>query len=231
MRRAAPLGLLITLGIHGVLVYVLWAGQKGSAEASGEVRDLIVTELVQLGKPREKFWLPKIKAPPRAKAPESVLKLTDDPTTAPRPPEAPRPEDAEVSKDLKKALERARLLTQVENDEPDEGLETGAAEGTAREATAGDAYATQIYNAIRRNWNVPVGLVSEDELSRLSVQIRIQVASDGKLGDATVVKPSGNQLFDNSCVQAVEATGQVPEPPLEVRARFARGAVLEFKRE
>ena len=39
---------------------------------------------------------------------------------------------------------------------------------------------------------------------------------------------SGNQYFDDSCLQAIRDTHQVPPPPAGMRERFERGTLLEF---
>jgi len=54
-------------------------------------RDFVVAKLVKLGKPREKFWLPRITQPPRPTAPPKVIKLADDPNAPKAPVEARAP--------------------------------------------------------------------------------------------------------------------------------------------
>lgn len=220
-------GLLATALVHGGIVGAVWWSHVREAERpQEEVRDLIVTKLVKLGKPREKFWLPRKVTPPAPTRPQ--LALSDNAAAAPAPKEAPKPEDAQVSKDLKRALERARLLQQAAN-EPEEGDLAGSIHGTANEAQAGDLYATQIFEAIRRNWNVPKGVGDEATLRGLTVEVRVRVAADGTLLEPKIAKPSRNDLFDDSCLQAVIATAKVPPPPAQVAGRFARGLVLEFE--
>jgi TonB family protein len=214
-------GLVITLLIHvglGALIYFAHVKSPPPIEAP---RDVIVTKLVALGKPREKFWLPRIVQPPKPKAP--ALKLTDDPNAAPAPKEAPKAEDADISKDLRRALRRAQLLAQG-TEEPAEGSLTGSAEGTASQGSVGDEYATAVYTAIRNNWVTPTGLVTDAELEKLTMVLRISISPEGKLGDPVVKQSSGNGYFDDSCIQAVKATGQVPPPP----PSFKRGFNLRF---
>jgi TonB family protein len=71
--------------------------------------------------------------------------------------------------------------------------------------------------------------VSDRELATLSAEIRISISPDGKLGNPRVLKPSGNQYFDDSCVQAVNATVRVPPPPEGLATRFKRGILLAFE--
>lgn len=222
-------GVIVTLAIHGGLVGLFLFAHRPGRPPVDETRDLITTQLVKLGKPREKFWMPKITQPrPTKKA--QVIKVAEDPEAAPAPEEAPKPEDAEVSDKLRNALNRARLLRESAEEETDEGQLDGLREGSASEAGTGDAYASQIFALIRRNWNVPVGLVSDDELSQLQTQVKVKVGSDGTLSGEAILKSSGNGTFDDSCLQAVQATGAVPPPPADRQAVFERGVALLFKK-
>jgi TonB family protein len=221
-------GLLITLALHGaILGAVKYAHSQGSPPLEIP-RDFVVAKMVKLGTPREKFWLPRITEPPPPQAPPPVLKVATDPNAAKAPPEAPRPENPVVAKDLKRALERARKLTALAEPEPEEGQLTGSASGTASEASAGDAYATAIFEAIRRNWSAPSGLVSDAELGRLATSIRIRVGADGSITDSRLLHPSGNSYFDDSCMTAISATRKVPPPPPAVRKLAARGFAIDF---
>ncbi len=222
-------GLLMTGLIHGALIVLFLVGHRPGPPPSGETRDLITTQLVKLGKPREKFWMPKIEQPRPTKQAE-VIKITDDVEAEAAPKEAPKPEDAQVSDKLRNALNRARMMRQAADEETDEGQLDGIREGTSSEAVTGDAYASQIFMLIRRNWNVPVGLISDDELNRLTAQVKVQVMADGTLTGEAIVKSSGNATFDDSCLQAVKATATVPAPPADRRAAFARGVALLFKK-
>ena len=222
-------GILMTVLIHGAFGVLFFLGHRRGPPPSGETRDLITTQLVKLGKPREKFWMPKIEQPRPTKQAE-VIKITDDVEAPAAPPEAPKPENAQVADKLRNALNRARMMRQAVDEETDEGQLDGIREGTSSEAVTGDAYASQIFMLIRRNWNVPVGLISDDQLNKLSAQVKVQVAADGVLKGEAIVKSSGNATFDESCLQAVTATGSVPPPPADRRAAFARGVALLFKK-
>ena len=113
---------------------------------------------------------------------------------------------------MRRALKRAKMLAQA-TEEPAEGSLTGSAEGTSTQGVAGDAYATVIDAAIRRNWVTPVGLITDTELVGLVAKIRMSISDDGTLSNPVVQKSSGNPYFDDSCIQAVKATGRVPPPP------------------
>jgi len=221
-------GIAATLVIHAVLAGLVYYGQLKSPPRPEAPRDMIITRLVALGTPREKFWLPRIVQPPKPKAP-AAIKLSEDPNAAPAPKEAPKAEDTNISKDLRRALERAKAMAQsAAAEEAAEGSLTGSAEGTSNQAVSGDEYATAINEAIHKHWTTPTGLVADSEMATLSAEVRVSISADGRLGNPRVLKPSGNQYFDDSCVQAVNATGRVPPPPAGLAGRFKRGALIVF---
>ena len=82
-KRRAPrrnfAGLLITLALHGAVLFAVRAAHSKTDEPLDVPRDFVVARMVKLGKPREKFWLPRITQPPRPTAPPKVIKLSDDP--------------------------------------------------------------------------------------------------------------------------------------------------------
>jgi len=216
-------GLAATLAIHASLIALIYFAHVKSPPPLENPRDMIVTQLVALGKPRDKFWLPRIVQPPRPKAPPPTLNLTEDPNAAPAPKEAPKIEDADLSKEMKRALRRAQMLAQA-TEEPAEGSLTGSEDGTSSHGSVGDEYATAVYTAIRRNWVTPTGLVTDAELAKLVMVMRISIDADGNLKNPVVKQSSGNGFFDDSCIQAVKATAKVPPPP----PSFKRGFNLRF---
>ena len=69
-------GIAATLLIHVSLIALIYFAHIKSPPPVEVPRDMIVTQLVALGKPREKFWLPRIVQPPRPKAPAPTLNLS-----------------------------------------------------------------------------------------------------------------------------------------------------------
>ena len=235
-RRIRPLGrgsslggIAATVTIHVCLVTLIYFAQVRSRPPVEVPRDVLVTRLVTLGKPPDKFWLPRIVQPPKPKAPPHVLKVTENPKAEPAPKEAPRPDDAELSREVQHALNRAQLLAQAEaTQEVPLGSLTGSAQGTSTQGVTGDEYATAIYIAIRKNWSIPTGMISDTELAGLAAEVRLSILGDGTLAHTEMWRSSGNQYFDDSCLQAVRTTRQVPPPPANLRARFEHGTLLEF---
>jgi TonB family protein len=232
LGRGGLAGVGITLVIHGALVLLVYQSQRRSAPPDEATRDVILTKSVKFSKPREKFWLPRIVQPPEPTRPEPVVKLNENPEVAPTPPppvkEAPKPEDQKISKDLQRALKRAQALANAAKEE-DEGPTGGTVNGTSDENVQGDDYATSVSDAIHRNWNAPSGLLNDAQLAGLVADVVIHVDADGTLKSPQLARSSGNDLFDDSCMAAVRATGRVPPPPPNQRARYRRGAKIGFE--
>ena len=220
-------GFFATLLIHASLGALIYFAHVKSPPPIETPRDLIVTQLISFGKPREKFWLPRIVQPPKPKAPAPTLNLTNDPNAPAAVKEAPKVDDADISKQMRRALKRAQMLAQA-TEEPPEGSPLGSTEGTSTQGVTGDEYATQIFNAIRRNWVTPTGLITDSELATLEAKVRVSIRDDGTLASPSIHKSSGNPYFDDSCIQAVKATGRVPPPPANVAATYKRGLSIRF---
>jgi protein TonB len=234
LGRGGFAGLVLTLAMHGALAYIVYQSQIKSAPRPEATRDVIITRMVKFEKKREKPWLPRIVEPPPVEAPPPVIKVAENPEAPPAPPPpppppkpAPQPEDKNVNKDLQRALKRAQALARAAKEEPEEGPTTGF--GDSNENVVGDDYMTAVHDAIKSNWTVPSGLLNDAQLAGLVADVRVSIDADGTLKSASMFKPSGNDLFDSSCVQAVRATGKVPPPPVALRAKYRRGVVIAFE--
>jgi protein TonB len=205
----------VTLALHGgILAAVATAHNKEEAPLIVP-HDFVQAEMVKLGKPRDKFWLPRITQPPRPTAPPQTIKVAEDPNAKAAPKEAPRPEDPKISKDLKNALERARKLEALAAEEqPEEGSLTGSKLGTSNRAV-GDQYQAQVVGMLHENYNFPAGL-TPDQIQN-PPEIVFHIAPDGTLTGIKLTKSSGNSFVDDACVNAAKLTGKVPTPPPTVR--------------
>jgi TonB family protein len=193
-----------------VLVAVAVAGSKEEAPLIVP-RDFVVAEMVKLGKPRDKFWLPRITQPQRSTAPPDSIKVAEDPNAKAAPKEAPRPDDPTISKDLKRALDRARKLEALAvPEEPEEGSETGSKLGTSNREV-GDQYQAQVVGMLHQNYNFPAGI----DVSQINnpPEIAFHIGADGTIADVRLTKPSGNTFVDDACVAAAKMTAKLPPPP------------------
>jgi len=220
----------MTAAIHAGLVGLVYYGTHKGPEVEERPREITVTQFVRLGKPREKFYLPRIEEPPPPKPVEDVIKVAEDPNAKPAEKEKEKekpPKKEDLSKKVQEMLNRRRAMFQGVDDTPPEGLATGSANGTASTASEGDAYATQIMEEVRKNWSVPTGL-SIGQVFNFETEIRIAISASGEIASSSVRKTSGNSLYDDSCIQAVQATRRVPPPPPAVRNMYRKGVVLAF---
>jgi TonB family protein len=208
-------GLLVTLALHGAVLAAVGIAHGQPAPPLIMQRDFVAAELIKFGKPRDKFWLPRITQPPRAQAPAETLKVAEDPNAKPAPKEAPRPEDPKISKNLKSALNRARMLESLAQEEPDEGALNGSKLGTSNQAV-GDQYLAEVTGMLRPNYNLPAG-IAPDQIAT-PPEIKFRIGPDGALSDIKLSKSSGNSFIDDACVQAAQLTRKVGPPPPSLHA-------------
>jgi TonB family protein len=220
MRRASGrslAGLLITVALHGGLFAAIAVANNKEQTPLVIKHDFVVAEMVKLGKPREKFWLPRLTQPQHSTAPPETLKVADDPNAKAAPKEAPRPDDPTISKDLKRALDRARKLEALAvPDEPDEGSLTGSKLGTANQAT-GDPYLAEVKGTLLQNYDLPAG-IAPDQIAKPPL-ISLRISEDGTLENIKLLKSSGNSFVDDACVSAAQRTHKVSPAPVKWRDR------------
>jgi TonB family protein len=210
-------GVLITVALHGGIFVAVAAASNQPQPPLVISHDFVIAEMVKLGKPRDKFWLPRLTQPPRPTAPPETIKVADDPNAKPTPKEAPRPDDPKISKDLKRALDRARKLEALATpDEPDEGSLTGSKLGTANQAT-GDPYLAEVKGTLLQNYDLPAG-IAPDQIAKPPL-ISLRIAEDGTLENIKPLKSSGNSFVDDACVSAAQRTRKVPPPPAKWKDR------------
>jgi TonB family protein len=203
-------GLLITAALHGGIFWAIKTAHSQPQEPLIMPRDFVQAEMVKLGKPRDKFWLPKIHTPPPPPPPDAI-KLSQNADAKAAPVEAPKLEDPKTPKEVRKALERAAKLGQLAiPDEPDEGSLTGSKAGTS-DHEIGDQYIAAIKGALLPNYNLPAGFTT-DQIPNPPM-IRFRIGADGTLSDIKLTKTSGNPLVDDACVSAAQLTRKVPPPP------------------
>lgn len=78
--------------------------------------------------------------------------------------------------------------------------------------------------AILPNWTpLPATIAARPDLS---VQIVVEVSSEGKMGESQVYKSSGDSGFDRSAVLALAKTGKLPSPPARFRDSASQGVLI-----
>jgi TonB family protein len=215
-------GLLITAALHGVILWAVKSAHSKPQEPLIVPRDFVQAEMVKLGKPRDKFWLPKAHRDPPPPPPDAI-KLSENENAKPAPTEAPKVNDPKTPKSVQQALKRAAAWDSMAVPEPEEGQLNGNKAGTAERAT-GDPYLAEVSGLLRQNYNLPAGM-SPDQISTPPV-IRMTIGADGTLSNIKVTKSSGNALVDDACVSAAQLTRKVPAPP----GGRARGLAVECEK-
>lgn len=83
-------------------------------------------------------------------------------------------------------------------------------------------YAALVREMIRAEWVFPSALAQEV----LSVEVRFRVKANGEATAISIMKPSGNSLFDASVVKAIKKASPFPPPPPggeDITVRFRTG--------
>ena len=180
--------------------------------------------------------------PPTSPSPASAaLKVATDPKASTKPPKKtqkrkPQKKSSDPAAALADAMAKARRLGAAESsgderyedfDTDAEGDPEGLRDGTATEAREGDRMATLLHNVLHRRWRPPQGLISADVLRTLKCDIRIRFLAGGKV-TGSLTKSSGNDLFDDSALNAVKAIGTLPAKLRGMGRKFPRGVTIEF---
>jgi outer membrane biosynthesis protein TonB len=212
----------------------------------------IMAKLVRLGKQRPDDLLPRLSAPPSPpSAKEAPVAPTPPPATAAPPAEKPAPpktegkgpaETASPERDPREALKRQKRLSDAlsrlgaASDEPTSpkgeaptGREDGSPIGNAEKAEAGDEYAALVQDALRKNFIVPT-TISDKEKLYLFIELRIFIASDGRITRFTIDRKSGSDVFDRAVESTLARTEALPSPPTILMRTYAtEGLGVRFK--
>jgi protein TonB len=226
------LGLLVAIGAHVAIPAFLLASQwllvllgiaiESSQKPPPPGPSVIAAEFVKLGKPFDPTKLPNRKVPPIAKRkPDGVVVSKDAQEQPEKKEEEKKPEKDTQASLLDNLVERSKDFAEDVEPLEEEGDPNGIKEGTATEAKAGDIYRGQLAIFFRRNFSVP-NVVQNPEKKR--VIVAVVIASDGALRSAEVSRTSGDPLFDQAALDAVDALiragATLPEPPADIRDQF-----------
>ena len=221
-------GFFVTLAIHLALAALVWYGNIKAAEPELRERPIMITQTIHFGVKREKFWLPRITEPPPPTPVEPTIKVATNPEAPPAVKEPEKEKPKERPQDLSKKVQEVLKRRHFDNADPMvEGDPNGPKNTDSTTASEGDPYATAIYNAIKDHWNVPTGL-NLGQVLNMEAAILVRIGDDGTLLEPRLTRPSGSGLFDDSCLQAVQATRRVPPPPSSQRSKYRHGLNLVF---
>jgi TolA protein len=87
------------------------------------------------------------------------------------------------------------------------------------------AYRQRILNTVKERWSNAI------KRPGLLTAVRFHIARDGKISNVQVSRASGNAVYDQTAVAAVERVGQLPPPPPAYADEFAEFEVNFYGEE
>lgn len=222
-------GLTAVVGAHVVLplviVAVTQALSSGSSDAAPrryiDEEHVVEARFVRKGVKKDPDKLPDRVVPRKSTAPDpsTVVSKNMNPEPPNKPDAGPPPEHA--TEDLLTRFgDRVQAFAEVSDLEL-EGDPDGIVGGTETEAQPGDIYRGKLVEFFKRGWTIPTTL---GDTSKLTVTATFLITNALKVGPSTIVKPSGEALFDQSVEDRFEQLRSLgttlPEPPPEVADQF-----------
>ena len=227
-------GATVALGLHVVLPITIFA-IMGLLRMAGlwhpstakvvTPHQIVAAKFVKLGKPFDPRHLPNRNVPHLSTAPPPGVVVSKNMNPVQHdPPDAAVPPPNPTLDAILRIGDRAQTFAEIAPDLPQEGDVNGIAEGTETHAAqAGDLYAGKLFIFFHRGWSVPT-TISEDEAARLVVTLDVEVKNDLHIGEVRVANSSGNELFDQSTVDRINAlkasNATIPEPPPEIASQY-----------
>lgn len=177
--------------------------------------------------------------PPSSKTLPPIEKTKPVPTAAPVVLKPTKPENKKRASEQSAALKRleafAKLEREAKAEAANKALEAAkAAQGAVRgnQISKGNSltgltrldharYLDDLEARIKSHWRLPKFLSN----SQLRVRIIIQINSSGTIIRRAVVQPSGNNVFDQSALEAISASEPLPAPPDTLQGILANQGV------
>jgi|GEM_PF-3716484 len=225
-------------GVFGFIVY-----QNYNYHPPIQIQTTIQTKLVRLGQ-NQPSLLPRLTAAAKPPSPTQALDnkastvqqenhlnfaeaLKKIPHTADKTYQDSKDRLNDIFKKRYQADDRGAKEEAIEKGDP-----RGSVSGTVSEftlQTLGQQYATDIEARIRPNWNVP-SVITEAERDKLSATVVFYISPQGKILRYEFEKKSGQSLYDNALLRAIELSNPLPVPPLELREQVMKdGFEITFK--
>lgn len=195
----------------------------------------ITASLVRLGKPRDEKLLPRKEEPP---APPKEAQGAESPVPIDKAIPVPIPGQQPTVKNTRKAAgdkagedRKSRLFGAFgkvgKSSEPLAGAADGDPLGDS-DRSEGERYYALIQSQVRRLYDVS-NTISEAERLRLVAELRVTIEKSGRVGQVTLSKSSGNDLFDAAVVAAVTKASPFSPPPDHLARDLRSGVVFRFR--
>lgn len=185
-----------------------------------------------------------VKELPKKEEPKPVEKAKEQAKVPDKPkPTVKEPKKVDLSKSQNKAIDKLKAMSALEKikNEVSESHKAKAAEKPAttirgNQVNAGnsltgldkiefDRYFDDLHQKVLANWSIPQWLAD----APLKAQVQILVDEKGVITKKTMLKPSGNQIFDGKVMEAIEASSPLPVPPARLVGKLATsGIILNF---
>ncbi|HMN67459.1 MAG TPA: TonB family protein [Bdellovibrionales bacterium] len=196
-----------------------------------EIRRAIRVDIV--GLPQKQIEPVTLAPPP---APETSLPKKVEP--APAPKAATKPAAKPTANAQREALNRLKTMSALEKIQADvkESAEKKPAKTAViagNQVNAGnsltglnkieyDRYFDELETKIRAQWNLPQWLAD----APLKAQVQILIDGRGMISRKTMVRSSGNEVFDAKVMEALEGASPLPVPPQRLQGLLATSGII-----
>lgn len=237
--------LMISGGAHFVLMLFIFVRAVFVPSEPIEIRRAIRVDVVDLPQKMTEQQL----APP-APEPAKVLPAKEEPKPkeTPKSVEAPKPtkdiKKVDLSKKQNKALDKIKAMAAMDkiknevNEEKknEKKSDKPATQVRGNQVNAGnsltgldkiefDRYFDDLHQKVLGNWSIPQWLAD----APLKAQVQILVDEKGVIFKKTMVKASGNPIFDAKVMEALDASSPLPAPPVRLQGKLSTsGIILNF---
>ncbi len=219
---------------HGAFV-VVWAFFTLSQQKPPIDLDhaIVKAHLVKLGKPRDEKMLPRLptsapppkvdkQAPPQPEQPELAKPDEKQPEKKPSAAEVLSKFESENSRPDVQDLINKRL-----GEPTDEGQADGDKLGQELTGSLKASYVQRLMAQIAANQQISATISDEDRV-RLKAVLNLQIDDEGNVTKAWVNPSSGNDVYDNDVLAAVNRAAPLPAPPVQLRELFSGGVAFNM---
>lgn len=105
-----------------------------------------------------------------------------------------------------------------------QGSMSGSLDGTSAASALLNLYGNKVREAIQQQWR----LMNDQNIGGLKTVVEVQIRKTGEVINMQVVKPSGNTMFDEAALRAVQRAAPLPAVP-EVLVQASTKLILTFR--
>jgi hypothetical protein len=226
------LGVSLAIALHGIpialiVLKAMYPNLNREEEKPFVPKPVVAATLLKLGKPLDPSKLPDRLVPRARTAPKQDLVASrDDPM---KKSDAGPPPPLAKEDDIRRLIAKSDPFAEdAGKDRPEEGHASGVDSGTETDPSkvrAGDMYAARLGSFFHERWQYPT-VISQGEANKLCVIFQININPRMSIWHlrSTPIRPSGNELFDDSArtmlQKLLDDKTPLPEPPPEVAEQY-----------